>query len=152
VQDGVTYALSQMHLKPMTKHLKKELYLMREKLAPMVLSASLAVGGYAALDNETRAGGETCEEANARQDAEIMATYRTAVDADRLATILYVALTGQQGNAYTYEQYRDLFEFMVEDIQEGHDPLAPGFRQDVGLENVSPSPTPKTIYEEGGED
>lgn len=114
---------------------------MKEKLLPALLTGGVILG---ANSLGTEAGGESCEEANARQDAEIMATYRTAVDADRTATMLFIALTGQEGTAYNLEEYRLLFNYMTEAIQEGEDPMASGFRQDAGYE--------QTVFEEGGGD
>ena len=121
---------------------------MKERFIPGVLAGAIAIGGIGVMA-EGR-GGETQSEIDARQDAEIMATYRTAVDADRTATMLFIALTKNPGSAYTLEEYKMLFDYMVELVQEGEDPLAPGFRQDAGLTEPLPTATPTTIYE-GGE-
>lgn len=103
---------------------------MKEKIAPMVLSAGIALGGYGLLDNEAHASNESCVDDEARAMA--LAAYRTAVDADLSSTVIFLALSGQEGRPYTYEEYRELYDYMVDDILEGEDPLAPGFRQDAG--------------------
>lgn len=114
---------------------------MKEKLLPAALTGAVILG---ANSLNVESAGESCEEANARQDAEIAATYRTAVDADRTAAIIFLALTQQQGRPYTLEEYKLLFDYMVEDIQDGKDPMVEGFRNDAGIE--------KTIYEGGEEE
>jgi hypothetical protein len=115
---------------------------MKEKLLPATLAAGIAVGGFVG-GSEAEA---PCVDDEARSMA--LAAYRTAVDADMASTIIYIALTGAEGRPYTYEEYRELFDLMTNDILDGKDPMTPGFRQDAGR---VPEPTPIVDFTEGGE-
>lgn len=111
---------------------------MKEKLLPAALTGAVILG---ANSLNAEADNEYCVDDEARAMATV--SYRQAVDADRTAVMIYLALTQQQGRPYSYDEYRELYELMVNDVLEGKDPMADGFRNDAGLE--------KTIFEEGGE-
>ena len=119
---------------------------MKERFLPGVIAGAVAVGGIGMVAEGIT---ESQSEIDRRQDAEILEAYRTAVDADRTSALLYLYLTQTPGRPYNLEEYRLKFEQEVEAILNGADPLSEGFRSDPGL--AEPSPTPTTIFEEGGE-
>lgn len=59
--------------------------------------------------------------------AQAQVAYRQGVDAERLATIIFMAVTQQEGQPQNLEYYREVFNDAVDRAGRGEDPLSTGF-------------------------